>query len=622
MMRKLPLIFSGLFFALPVAAQEAEPTAPPSDDAVEMKKEMPAAKPDGPATQSVPTAISQENTAEAPPPPPPAKAGTTAAVTTVSGPPAAVNDDSWKFEYHGYIRAPMRVGMGKRDKPGDGQSSTTLHSPIIPDDQYLSWQSSPHNKTDWAELYLSLGNSWAKGTVSIQGYNFADAGFSNPVTQLGISDGYVDLTPDLGYENVRLAWRVGAFSNKYGSAGKYDAGEYDTYMFGRIHNAGEALHIDYDIDENNSLWLEHGIGFRKPDPNHFNNSRFTLLNHAHVGFKHTEAIQFTAHYLHSWTQEEERSADPGIPIDGMGQSVPYNLPRATATSITGVPDGKMWVAGLDARFDLGAYGYFYAAFSRVGLKNATTVARAIEVIHSSGGGEFGLGVVDNYLGPSCVDTAFNTSPGLHGRAYYPQPADGFNPTRPCSLGTGHVDTLLAQYEFSLTNFTQQSSGGQKFWGDGSDLVLKLYGMYNKVKSDYAPNDGSHKLKFGADVAYSILPWLTAAVRFDRLQPNSKVPEQSFAILSPRLVFKSKWNTHEAITIQYSRYMYNQRECANGTPADGVVYTPGEERCVQPPSSPVPPDGFGSGYPALTGQRGAPTTRPDVNVFKIEATMWW
>jgi len=53
-----------------------------------------------------------------------------------------------------------------------------------------------------------------------------------------------------------------------------------------------------------------------------------------------------------------------------------------------------------------------------------------------------------------------------------------------------------------------------------------------------------------------------------------------------------------------------------------VYTPGEERCVQPPSSPVPPDGFGSGYPALTGQRGAPTTRPDVNVFKIEATMWW
>ena len=148
------------------------------------------------------------------------------------------------------------------------------------------------------------------------------------------------------------------------------------------------------------------------------------------------------------------------------------------------------------------------------------------------------------------------------------------------MGNGHVDTLLAQYEFSLTNFLQQSQGGQKFWGDGQDLYLKLYGMYNKVKSDFEPNNGIHKLKFGADLSTSILPWLSAGLRFDRLQPNSKIPEQSFAILSPRIVFKSNWNTHEAITIQYSRYMYNQRECKSagipgnpnaGSPADGVDY---------------------------------------------------
>ncbi|MET0794008.1 MAG: hypothetical protein ABW061_20980, partial [Polyangiaceae bacterium] len=536
----------------------------------------------------------------------------------VSGPAAVANDDSWKFEFHGYIRAPMRVGIGKRDNPGPGQSGTTLHSPIIPDDQYLSWQSSPHNKTDWAELYLAMGNSWAKGTVSIQGYNFADAAFSSPKTQLGISDGYVDLTPDLGYENVRLAWRAGAFSNKYGSAGRYDAGEYDTYMFGRIHNAGEALHLEFDLDEQNTFQFEHGIGFRKPDPDQFNNSRFTMLHHAHLTYKHTEAIQFSAHYLNSWTQEEDRQADPGVAVDMNGASEPFKIPKNAATSIQNVPDGKMWVAGLDARFDLGAYGYFYAAYSHVGLTDAVTVGRAIEVIHASGGGEFGLGVVDNYLGPSCVTSA----PGTIGRAFFPQVGDGSDKRVPCSMGTGGVDTLLAQYEFSLTNFSQQSAGGQKFWGDGQDLTLKLYGMYNKVKSDYSPNDGIHKLKFGADLAYAALPWLTAAVRFDRLQPNSKVPEQSFAILSPRLVFKSKFVTREAITLQYSRYLYNQRECKVGTPADGLVYTDGEDKCVQPPSSPVPPDGFGASYAAQAGQRGAPTTRPDVNVFKIEATMWW
>ncbi|HEX2674524.1 MAG TPA: hypothetical protein VHM25_26795, partial [Polyangiaceae bacterium] len=531
-----------------------------------------------------------------------------------------------------------------------GQSTTTFHSPIIPDDQYLSWQSSPHNKTDWAELFLSYGNAFAKGTVSIQGYNFAEAAYSNPVTQFGIAQGYVDLTPDMGYENMRLALRVGAFSNKYGSAGKYDAGEYDTYMFGRVHNAGEALHVDFDLDENNSFWAEQGVGFRKPDPNQYNNSRFTMLHHEHIGFKHTEAMQFTAHYLSSWTQEEARSADSGVDVNGSGGSVaPYTIPRSAATSIAGVPDGKMWVAGVDARFDLAAFGYFYAAYSHVGLDNALTVGRAIEVIHASGGGEFGLGVVDNYLGPSCVSTQYGSDPSLHGKAYYPRPtapaADGsyalsdFDGARKCSMGNGKVDTLLAQYEFSLTNFLQQSQGGQKFWGDGQDLYLKLYGMYNKVHSDYAPNDGITKLKFGADLSGSILPWLSAGVRFDRLQPNNKVPEQSFAILSPRLVFKSNWNTHETITLQYSRYMYNQRECAQrsvaanpekggaasttaGSPGDGVYYVPGEELCVQPPPSPVPPDGFGAGWPAQTGQRGAPTTRPDVNVFKIEATMWW
>lgn len=442
-MRKLPLILSGLFFAIPAAAQDAEPTIAPD---VPAKEEAPANKP----VDSKPESAAPAPPAAAPAAKPKASTG---AVTTVSGPAAAVNDDSWKFEYHGYIRAPMRVGMGKRDNPGPGQSSTTLHSPLIPDDQYLGWQSTPHNKTDWAELFLSYGNSWAKGTVSIQGYGFAQAAFSNPPSQLGISDGYIDLTPDLGYENVRLAWRVGAFSNKYGSAGKYDAGEYDTYMFGRIHNAGEALHIDYDIDEQNSLWIEHGIGAKKPDPNQYNNTRFTMLHHAHLGYKHNEAIQFSAHYLNAWTRVED-SGNPGF-ID----------PALNGAAVSGIPDGRMSVTGVDARFDLSAFGYFYAAYSHVGLDNAITVSRAFDVVHASGGGEFGLGVVDNYLGPSCVGVGGLT------RQYYPM---GAPPD--CSRGTGSVDNLLAQYEFSVTNFLQQSSGGQKFWGDGQDLYLKLYGM--------------------------------------------------------------------------------------------------------------------------------------------------
>ncbi len=311
----------------------------------------------------------------------------------------------------------------------------------------------------------------------------------------------------------------------------------------------------------------------------------------------------------------------------------------------------MWVAGVDARFDLGAFGYLYGAYSHVGLDNAITVARAIEVIHSSGGGEFGLGVVDNYLGPSCVSTQFGTdTPEQQGKSYYPRPIsagtngvyaiDEFSGTRTCSHGNGRVDTLLAQYEFSLTNFLQQSSGGQKFWGDGQDLYLKLLRHVQQ---------GPQRLR--AQRQHSQTQVRCRSVGFDPalvergLTLRSLAAEQQGARAVLRHPFaplgvQVQLNTHEAITLQYSRYMYNQRECKQvsylgdptkgaaasttaGSPADGVYDVgPSEDLCVQPPSSPVPTDGFGSAWPANAGQRGAPTTRPDVNVFKIEATMWW
>ncbi|MEZ4306839.1 MAG: hypothetical protein R3F14_02155 [Polyangiaceae bacterium] len=99
-----------------------------------------------------------------------------------------------------------------------------------------------------------------------------------------------------------------------------------------------------------------------------------------------------------------------------------------------------------------------------------------------------------------------------------------------------------------------------------------------------------------------------------MQPNSKVPEQSFAVFSPRLVFRSQWVTHEEIMLQYTRYFYNQREWR-------PIRSP-------PPSAPRPPapvlpDGFG----ALTtnqdaGTRGSGAVRPDINVIKLQANIWW
>jgi len=636
----LPIVSSLSALAVPALAQDA--SAPAADKAAQAEEpgKTDAAKAPAPAPAAAPAAkaeatatVDMGGSAAAAPA---KRTSLAASPVTKGGNESSAASKERKTDFHGYFRVPFRVGMGSRPAPkstdtemaetdtstlAPGQSKTTLHAPLIPDGQYLSWQSTSHNRSDWAEMFFGIGNSWAKATVGLQGYNFTDVSFNDPTNQYGIGQAFVTLTPDLGYENMRIALKVGAYQDRYGAAGKYDAGEYDTYLFGRTHVMGETLRADYDLTEAWGLWAEEGVGGKRPDPSSFNNARFTMLAHGHVGLNKGNDMQFSAHMLYSWAQEEDR---------------PYNTSKdATgyANSIVDAKDGNMWVAGADARFDLGAFGYFYGGYSHIGANNALVVGRALEVLHASGGGEYQLGVVDNYFGPGC--RAAGADPNVP-RTGALAGASGAFPE--CSAGTGSVDSVLAQYEFSLTNFLQMSEeGGQKFWGEGSDLKVALYGMVNKVKSDYkpvnprvwGPTDGNLKLKYGADIQYHATPSLTAAVRVDRLQPNKDVPEQSFAIISPRLVFTSNWVTREQLTFQYSRYVYNQRECVGAaSPAGFARYRNaganfGSALCVQPPPAAVPPDGFGVNSDNQTvTNRSAPSLRPDVNVFKIEATFLW
>ena len=192
------------------------------------------------------------------------------------------------------------------------------------------------------------------------------------------------------------------------------------------------MHADYDLDESWDLWLEQGVGGKRPDPSSFNNSRFTMLAHGHVGLNRGQALQFSAHLLYSWAQEEDR---------------PYDVSKDNtrfASSVVDFPDGNMWVAGADARFDLGAWGYLYGGYSHIGANHALVVGRALEVLHASGGGEYQLGVVDNYFGPGCRaafdnDAAVGAPPNAPGLAG-PGPVAG---PIGCSAGTGSVDSVSA-----------------------------------------------------------------------------------------------------------------------------------------------------------------------------------
>lgn len=470
----------------------------------------------------------------------------------------------WKLDYHGYFRAPLLIGMGVRDEPAEGQGKTTFHRPVVPDNQYVSWQYTGHQSLDWAEAYFSYGNNWVKGTLGLLAFGFTDAAYSNSDVQFGIGQAFVQINHDLGYKNVRFEAKAGSFWAKYGMAGKYDAGQYDTFVFGRTHTMGATVKLEIDIGKV-TLWGEEGFGAKQPDANIYNTAKFTMLQHLHGGIRYDNLIDVSVHHMHSFAAEEDR--------DG--------------ATLLGAPDGVLGVVGADVRLHGNAFGELYAGFSHIYASNARTVAPAIEVLHSFGGGEFSLGVTSNYL-------------------------DG--PTK-TSNGNGAVDSLSAQYDFSLANLLLNlKKPGSHFWGDGRDLTVSLFTMMNFVSSDDPDADGNMKLKYGADLAAAVMPWLSIGLRADRVQPNSKVPEQSFAVVSPRLVFRSQFVTHEEIMLQFSRYLYNQRECDDLTQPT---------LCAQAPAAPVLPDGFG----ALTtnqdaGNRGSGAARPDLNVFKLQAKMWW
>jgi hypothetical protein len=127
---------------------------------------------------------------------------------------------------------------------------------------------------------------------------------------------------------------------------------------------------------------------------------------------------------------------------------------------------------------------------------------------------------------------------------------------PPATGTGTIDTVLFQHIFSVSTFIQ---GTEKFWGQGPDLLFGIHGMYNHVESD-DPNfrGASDKLKLGGDVAYVATKWLSAGARYDIVQPNMKDNTRSFQVVSPRLVFRSSFVSHEEIQLQYSYYKLGDR----------------------------------------------------------------
>jgi hypothetical protein len=447
-------------------------------------------------------------------------------------PPRAVSD--YRFDFHGYLNVPLRAGLNERKDPSKYQYGTVLHGkPLAPDD-FERFEHTGTVPEPWVHLAFSYGNSRAVATIIIAARSVSNASqYFDPPTQLGINDAWITFTP--GFGGLDLTFDVGGFSDRYGGMGEYDLGRYDTPVIARLGGVGETTRLRYPISEKLSFLAEHGLmgQFEKAplgvEPAGWNgfadpNVGTTFAHHAHLGLSLIDTGRVALHYIGAAARDDRTSPS--------------------------TRDGSITVLGADVSAQFAPYGRLFLGVGHANADDAASVSGVIRVLNTFGG----PGLIREYLGPA-------------------------------SAGNGSLTTLGAQYDVSFGEIVRSP---EPYSGYAPDLFMSLFGMYTSVASDDEAYDGVGKLKYGGELTYSLLSFLALSTRYDRVVANLDVDKQTYAVVSPKVILRSDYNSQDQVTLQYSRWFY------------------------------------GSGVNVRTGYppREDASIVPDENTFSLTASMWW
>jgi hypothetical protein len=429
--------------------------------------------------------------------------GVTPAFGTLSTQPS-----DWRFDYHGLLFVPLRVGFNTRLHATADQSITVLHAPPVVPEDFQSFGYTNIVPDPWAQVNFSYGNRDVTATIIIAARSVTEGNsYFNPPDQLGINDAFVTFR-ELTTDRIRMRLDVGAFANRYGNMGEYDSGRYGTPVIARIGGVGATQTGMVQVGPTTVL-AEIGLmgqlnkaplgvepagwnGYLDP------NAGTSFVPHVHAGINYLGLAQVGVHVMRALSQDD----------------------RATPTT---QPDGFIDVLAADARLTLRRYGHFYVAAAHTASHHARAVSDIIQILNAPGG----LGLINEYLGPN-------------------------------SGGSGDLTTVGAQYDLSVGNLLRYPHA---FSGLGPDLFVSLFGVYTGVSSHdptVRPDgrrlyDGISKLKYGAEISYAPLKWLAVSGRYDRVINDIDDATKTTSIVSPRVIFRSGYNARDQLVLQYSHW---------------------------------------------------------------------
>jgi hypothetical protein len=465
----------------------------------------------------------------------------------VTPPPGApVASDSWQFDFHGYMQAPLRAGISKRDDPTPDQHPLQLHTPPLVPGEYGYFDYTGAVPQPWVQLNFSYGNGRVTATAIVAAWRASEdmiaAGNFEPASQVGINNAFITYVPEpIG--PLKLQWKFGVYPDRYGSMAEYDEGRYGTAVIGKIFGIGETLTADLHLGGDVSLEVEHGVKghFDKPPVGivEDNSNSFarpeqgaTYAHHAHAGFSWREVARVGLHYIQSFSQDDRAQKlvrpvdDPTTPVDESKQA-----------SYVSLPDASLRILGAEMTIRAGRFGRLYLGVSDARFDHTESLSDLVQVLNTGGG--------------------YNSMERLLGRS---------------SGGTGSLFIVGSEYTVSLGKLARYP---EDFWGEGTDLLLGVFGMYDRTRSADPAYDGAHSYKFGMEATYSALSWLAVSGRFDRLVPDDRHAERSFAVVSPKLVFRTNWQTRESVTLQYAKWLYGSSPVFEGDRV-GLMNNPGQK----------------------------------------------
>jgi hypothetical protein len=434
-------------------------------------------------------------------------------LTTSPGGPGA--DDDWQFNFRGFMSTALRVSTGTRASPTADQSSLTLHTLPKIVDTYGAFSGTNSPQGSWVDMTFDYGNRTVTAHVKLTTWKPSDGLDWTAVGSQNIVD-----EAYLGYEVIptgpfRVHWTAGAFRNIYGGLAQYSVGQYNAQIIGMPFGVGETLTAMYDINETYTVHVEDGVMGRTGKtpagvvPTREDNAAnpelpSSWVHHVHAGVATRGEIPvvLAVHYITNWAQDER-------------DQLPTNSSTMYWFNGGQRPDPRMAVYGVDLRIMNTWLGNLAVAVSYADAHYAELLT--------------GLNFFGSYSGEQLTKRFLG----------------------PIGAGTGSMG--VAGFEYSLGWGRLLRHGA--FAGDAPELTTSIFADGATIQSRDPDANGRRLYKFGSEVTYRFFPWLAASFRADHVAPNSKDLQESFDVISPKLIFKSNWLSHEQVTLAYSRWLY-------------------------------------------------------------------